>query len=216
MKPPLKPPVDWFSDPRLDALTPLTADESGRVFGHIASWSSCHTGFAGVCVRPPRSPSGYAYFHTGQVQTAEGDTVYVGRVTMRTTHPSLELSAAGASDHYAHTGMCAAVVRAGEDNFGIWHAGALLPHLSDLEIAEFRRHPPSGDWRTIRGHYELIGTLCVNLPGYPIQARVAAGVPVALVAAGMLRKRINSGVELQRLRAQVDPTGALAALVAQV
>ena len=46
------PPTDWFRRPDLDRLTPLTVSDSGRVFGHIAGWDTCHVGLPG-CVTPP-------------------------------------------------------------------------------------------------------------------------------------------------------------------
>lgn len=214
MKPPLKPPKSWFSAPRLDGPTALTVEASGRLFGHVAAWGTCHTGFPGVCVQPPPSRSGYAYFHTGQVETEEGQLLNVGRITLRTRHAELRYSAQEAAAHYDHTGYCAAVVRAGEDAWGIWHAGAFLPHVSDTDVAEFRRNPPSGDWRSVNGHLELIGTLCVNLPGYPVvRASAAHGEVRTLVAAGALRLTDEDYFfQLQRLRARVNPEGALEAL----
>jgi hypothetical protein len=217
MKPPLYPPGEWFDDPRLAEPTPMQVDRAtGRVWGHIAAWASCHTGYPSRCVPPPHSSPGYAYFHTGSVETAEGQVVHVGRVTMRTSHADQHLSAADASRHYDHTGFAAAVVRAGEDGHGIWHAGSLLPHVTEIDVAELRRHPPSGDWRIIAGRHELIGTLCVNVPGYPIpRAYVASGQVVALVAAGALAPWPPER-ELVRLLGRVDPAAAVRALAARV
>jgi hypothetical protein len=35
---PLTPPASWFENPKLQGPTPLTLDDDGRVYGHIAAW----------------------------------------------------------------------------------------------------------------------------------------------------------------------------------
>jgi hypothetical protein len=222
MEPPLYPPAEWFDDPQFDEPTEITVDRAtGRVYGHIAAWGTCHTGYPGSCLPPPHSTSGYAYFNTGTVETKEGGLLRCGRITMRTGHTDQHVGYAQAIAHYDNTGMAAAVVRAGEDAWGIWHAGALLPHVTEQDVAELRRHPPSGDWRTIAGHHELIGTLCVNVPGYPVvRARVAAGGVTTLLAAGapqlraLIRER-QAARELLDLVARADPAAAMRVLSAR-
>lgn len=184
---PVKPPAAWFTNPELDGPTPLTVTEDGRVFGHLATWRTCHTGVDAACVTAPKSRASYAYFHTGEVVTAEGEPVAVGRVTLGGGHADTRLGFQAAIDHYDNAGACVALVRAGEDKHGIWMAGALTPEADELKAAALRRHPPSGDWRRIGGNLELIGALAVNTPGFPVpRARVAGGAPQALVAAGAL------------------------------
>jgi hypothetical protein len=77
-------------------------------------------------------------------------------------------------------------VIAGEDQFGIWVAGALRPDITPAQIRAFRASSPSGDWRPINGRLELVAVCAVNVPGFPIARAIAAsgGVPGALVAAG--------------------------------
>jgi hypothetical protein len=181
------PPAEWFDNPKLDRPTPLTVTPEGRVYGHLADWRTCHTGFPGSCVTAPRSSAQYAYFHTGEVVTAEGEQVAVGRVTLGGGHADTRLGFQAAIAHYDDAGTCVAQVRAGDDKHGIWIAGSLVPGVDEVQVAALRRHPPSGDWRRIGGSLELIGALAVNTPGFPIpRARVASGVPQALVAAGAL------------------------------
>lgn len=184
------PPIEWFSDPQLTAPTALSIDANGRLYGHAASWDVCHIGIPG-CVTAPRSPTGYAYFLTGSVLTSSGDHVPVGRITLGTGHADLALGAGAAAEHYDNTGVCVADVAAGEDAHGIWLAGAVRPGVTDEQLRALRASPPSGDWRPINGALEMVGVLCVNVPGFPIprpRARVAAGVPQALVAAGAVPK----------------------------
>lgn len=184
------PPEEWFTDPGLTEPTPLTVTPEGRVYGHAADWSTCHIGLPG-CVQAPRSPSGYSYYMTGAVLTSDGNMLPVGRLTLGTGHADLSMNAAAAAEHYDDTGVCVADVAAGEDEHGIWLAGALRPGVTDEQIRALRASPPSGDWRPINGALEMVGVLCVNVPGFPIprpRARVAAGVPTAIVAAGAVRK----------------------------
>jgi hypothetical protein len=181
---PVVPPSSWFDNPKLDKPTPLTVDDDGRVFGHIAAWHVDHIGMS-FGTKPPRSKSNYAYFHTGVVRTDNGKDVPVGQLTLAGGHASLEASATEAVRHYDDTASAIADVHAGEDAFGIWVAGALRPGTSPEQIRALRASAPSGDWRPIKGQLELVAVCQVNVPGFPIaRARVASGAVMALVAAG--------------------------------
>jgi len=181
---PVTPPADWFADPKLDKPTPLTVDDSGRVFGHIAAWHVDHIGLQ-FGTKPPRSRSNYAYFHTGVIRADNGTDYPVGQLTLAGGHASLDASAAAAAKHYDDTASAIADVHAGEDRFGIWVAGALRPSAQPEQIRALRASAPSGDWRPIQGTLELVAVCQVNVPGFPIaRARVASGAVMALVAAG--------------------------------
>jgi predicted DNA binding CopG/RHH family protein len=181
---PMTPPTGWFENPKLDKPTPLTVDDDGRVYGHIAAWNVDHIGMANG-TRPPRSKSNYAYFHTGVVRTEDGSDVPVGQLTLAGGHASIEASAYEAAKHYDDTASAVADVHAGEDQHGIWVAGALRPGAEPEQIRSLRASAPSGDWRPIRGSLELVAVCQVNVPGFPIaRARVASGQVMALVAAG--------------------------------
>ena len=181
---PVVPPTEWFENPKLKGPTPLTVDDMGRVFGHIAAWHVDHIGMA-YGTKPPRSKSNYAYFHTGVVRTDNGTDVPVGQLTLAGGHASLEASAMEAVKHYDDTASAIADVHAGEDSYGIWVAGSLRPEAKPEQIRALRASAPSGDWRPIRGALELVAVCQVNVPGFPIaRARVASGAVMALVAAG--------------------------------
>ncbi len=181
---PVTPPRSWFDNPQLRQATPLTVDEDGRVFGHIAAWHVDHIGMS-FGTRPPRSKSKYAYFHTGVVRTDDNTDIPVGQLTLAGGHASLEASASEAARHYDDTGSAIADVHAGEDAFGIWVSGALRPGTSPEQVRALRASAPSGDWRPIKGQLELVAVCQVNVPGFPIaRARVASGAVMALVAAG--------------------------------
>lgn len=179
------PPRAWFDDPKLTKPTAVTVTEDGRIFGHVSDWKTPHIGFPGQFRFAPKSHTGYAYFHTGEIVT-DGGPVAVGRVTIGTGHASTAdgFGMRAAVEHYDNTGRQAAVVRAGEDKHGIWVAGAVVPGAN---VAELRRSPLSGDWRRIGGNLEMVGVLGVNTPGFPIpRALVASGEIQALVAAGVV------------------------------
>ncbi len=181
---PVVPPRSWFDNPKLNQATPLTVDDDGRVFGHIAAWHVDHIGMS-FGTRPPRSKSKYAYFHTGVIRTDDGKDMPVGQLTLAGGHASLEASAAEASRHYDDTASAIADVHAGEDAFGIWVAGSLRPGVTPEQVRALRASAPSGDWRPIKGQLELVAVCQVNVPGFPIaRARVASGAVMALVAAG--------------------------------
>ncbi len=181
---PVNPPSAWFTDPQLDSPTPLTVDDEGRVFGHIATWDTNHVGLSNG-VRPPRSRSNYAYFRTGLVKTIEGEDIAVGNLTLLGGHAPLDASAQLAVKHYDDTQSAVADVTAGEDQFGIWVSGGLRPHVTPEQVRTFRASAPSGDWRPINGTLELVAVCQVNVPGFPVaRARVASGAVMALVAAG--------------------------------
>lgn len=181
------PPAAWFEDPALDEPTPLTITADGQVYGHIATWGTCHLGRTDVCITPPHSVTDYAYFRTGEVVTADGSRVPVGVLTMNTGHADLTASAQETVAHYDHTGTQAMHLAAGEDAHGIWVAGALaVKELTHQALSVLRAAAPSGDWRRIGGNLELVGVLAVNTPGFPVprpRTLVASGQQLALVAA---------------------------------
>lgn len=199
---PVKPPSKWFANPKLPSLTPLTIDDNGQVFGHIAAWHTSHIGMAGG-VKPPRSKSNYAYYRTGIVKCDDNKMVDVGQITLTGGHAPINAGVQKAVQHYDDTASAIMDVAAGEDKFGIWVAGALRPDVSDAQLRSIRASSVSGDWRPINGKLELVAVCAVNAPGFPIpRARVASGAPIALVAAGIeplieiaMNDRIESSVE---------------------
>lgn len=185
---PVRPPREWFADPQFDGLTALTIDDDGRVYGHLAPWGSEHRGIPGA--EPPRSETGYAHFHLGAVRCEDGTDVPTGTLTIGTGHaPTRGISAHAAAEHYDHTGSAWADVRAGEDAYGIWVAGAVRPDVDEITLRRARGSALSGDWRRFApgAPLEMIAALSVNVPGFaiPRPSLVAScGEVVALVAAG--------------------------------
>lgn len=170
--PPL-PPLDWFRQPDLSELTPLTISDTGRVFGHIAGWGTCHIGLPG-CVTPPRSQSGYSDFHGDAQPTQEGVLLPVGVLVAGPRHADPQLAFHAAQAHYDDPAARVAKVVAGEDDHGIWVAGWILPEATEEARRIFTSSPVSGDWRWRAGSLELTAVCSVNVPGFPIpRARVA-------------------------------------------
>ena len=182
---PVVPPRSWFDQPKLDGPTPLTVTDDGHVFGHVAAWNTPHISPAMRGIEPPRSRSGYAYFHTGVLRTDAGDDVAVGQLTLAGGHADLHFSAKEAVKHYDDTASAVADVHAGEDEFGIWVSGAMRPGVTAQQVRVFRASAPSGDWRPIRGQLEMVAVCQVNVPGFPqARALTASGHTLAIVAAG--------------------------------
>jgi hypothetical protein len=169
----VRPPLEWFKAPDLDRVTPLTVSDTGRVFGHIAPWDQCHVGLPG-CVTPPSSVSGYSYFHQGEQTCQDGTVLPVGTLTVGGGHADAQMAWRPAQEHYDNVGAAVAKVIAGEDEFGIWVAGWMLPQATQAQVDAFRASPVSGDWRRIGGALEMIAVCSVNSAGFPVpRARVA-------------------------------------------
>jgi len=202
---PSRPPADWFTNPGFDEPTPLTITDDGRVFGHLAAWGTCHVGSERICLVPPSTACSYERFLIGNVPTADGSTAATGALTWGIEHADLSLSLIEAQAHYANSRHGWSDVMVGEDDHGIWTAGALRPGLTVDDVRILRALALSGDWRhdaRVR-NLELVAGLAVNVPGFPIpRAVVASGrtieqprpaahvgggsVQTALVASGLV------------------------------
>lgn len=217
---PTDPPAEWFDDPAFgaggvdprlvwDQLNsqwgcPLTVTEDGRVFGHGALWKTCYVGPMSGCMLPPRSLTNYAHYRVGAVRCPDGCEIPTGVLTMGGKHAALELGSRAAQTFYDETSAAVADLVTGEDEHGVWVAGALRPGVTAEQVRAIRASTPSGDWRRIGGNLELINFHLVNVPGFPVPRAVAAGadeegpsfvhvryesdVPVALVAAAGVAK----------------------------
>lgn len=187
---PVRPPAAWFQDPEFNGPSALTVTEDGRVLGHLALFHECHIGMSSQgCIEAAPSPTGYAYFRTGEIETDDG-RVAVGSITMDTGHAEHRrpVPVRDVLAHYDNTGTVVADVAAGHDAHGIWVAGALRPSVDDEQKRALCASALSGDWRRIGGSLELVAALAVNVPGFPVpRLLMASGQPEALVAAGHAR-----------------------------
>lgn len=188
----LRPLVSVFDMPALSGPTPITWDwKTGRVFGHVATWQTCHIGYAGVCVTAPRDESGhYAAFNRFPVETGDAGVIWAGRITVGGRHPELSLTAAATMAQYDGK-ITAADVRAYGDEYGIVVSGSIRPDLDAATRSVLDRRKVSGDWRETAAGLSLVEILALSPgprrhsePGFPIPGTFSrAGRQVSLTAA---------------------------------
>ena len=187
-----RPPVAAFTLPELDGPTPITWDwENGRVFGHIATWQTCHVGYADVCVTAPKDESGnYAAFNRFPVETEDAGVIWAGRITVGGRHAPLELAVSDTTVVYDGKTV-AAHARAYTDEYGIVVAGPIELPADSPHRAALDRRKVSGDWRETQDGLSLVEVLALSPgprahaePGFPIPGTFSrAGRQVALTAA---------------------------------
>lgn len=220
---PLDPPGDWFFRPEPDEATPLTVTDDGEIYGHIATWDTCHTGFINgewaQCITPPRSNTGYSRFHVGEIVTREGEHLPVGKLTVGTGHAPMQASSKAVRDHYDNTGSVAAFVRASDGKHGVWVCGATRSDMTPEQLRDLRANPPSGDWRAVDHNLELHAALAVPVPGFPVTrsqiALAASGdgmeiVALILTAGGKpeVEESIVTTLSAETLAAMIEGGGA--------
>jgi hypothetical protein len=207
---PLKPPREWFEKPEAREPTPLTFTADGQIYGHLATWDTCHRGYLNgtltECVKAPQSKTNYAEFYAGgRIETEEGDMIPIGRLTYDTDHAPLTAGARAAARHYDNTGSVGGFVTARDGEYGIWLAGTVRSDLSREGVRDMRANPPSGDWRLMNRNLELIASLAVPVPGFPVgQFNLAASgaggeiVVNALILTGLKQEDLEPPAELSR------------------
>ena len=216
---PLKPPAAWFDDPGLDELTALTVTDEGMIYGHAAPWDTCHIAIPDVCTTAPHSMTDYEFFHLKEVECEDGTRVQCGTITLDTGHAARGLSAQPAVAHYDDTGTAVADVVVGEDDYGIWIAGALRSDVDAEQARKLQGAVLSGDWRRVEfdtgeGSLELVALLAVNVPGFPVprtRAMVAAGDDGTLEVVTLTAAGIHAGTSDEERLEKVKVLGNLAA-----
>ncbi len=217
---PLHPPAAWFDRPadiptdrRLTLETNEDGTPTGRVYGYVALYDTCHAGAPG-CVTPPRqSPSNFEYAHQGQTQTAEGTLVATANIG-GSGHADLQASPEAAAAHYQeHISTQMMRVRYGADDNGIWFSGALWPDASELDVAHILASPVSGDWRWLNSWretdagYDFAGACFVSLPGFAManagQVAQAAGSMKTLAASAAWG--VSDGGDILAMYARAEP-----------
>lgn len=205
------PPREWFREPSdVSPLGALTVTDEGRVYGYVAPAGVRHRSFQQKSVYVPLRNVDYSRFHGGETIVADGGRVSTGNITMNCGHATtaVKLSGAKAAEHYDNTCSVVATACVGENEHGVWIAGALLP---DVDVAMVRRMMAcrlSGDWRTHldrHGWREFVAALLVPVPGFPM-ARVAPSVEIAEgeLVASSVPVRMLIGDQPLALRARVQ------------
>jgi hypothetical protein len=212
------PSASWFAHaPAQDGAYATRVESDGRIHGYVAEWGTCHIGFTGKCVSPPRSQCSYSRFATGTRTTVDGKLVPTGRVFIGGEHaPTTRGFAADkAVDFYATTSAAVADVSVHEDEYGIYVAGAVRPDATAKQIEALRASDLSPDWRSFSGEgLEMVAILAVNCSGFNVPGLVASargwtgefderGEITSLVASGAVyRSPVEARIE--RLEARVD------------
>lgn len=193
---PVAPPLAWFSPPESGIPTDkrITIEASGRAYGYIALKNQCHVGMPG-CVKPPLGAGAdYSMAHQGETLTAEGDIIKTAVIAGGTGHAPVDMATALVPQYYENMGDQLLRVRYGEDENGLWFAGALWPDVNELTVAKLRASSLSGDWRwhaayrNAAGQMSLMGACLVNIPGFPMDkgdpAAYSYGQSYAIAASG--------------------------------
>lgn len=187
--------ADYFRQMEFDGPTPMTIEEDGHIFGHLAKWDSCHIGYPEECTAPPRSMTNYAFFLTGEYLTDAG-RVPVGQITLGTGHATERMGMRAALAHYDNTGSAVADITVWEDAFGIAFSGKIREGVAEKDIRALMASPLSGDWRGVIVNggksMEMCAALAVNVQGFAVPRTTYAmdgDFQVSLVAAGVLEPK---------------------------
>lgn len=210
------PPAAWFAAP--DGSQKELVSPEGRVSGYVAQWEDVdgepmvHAGYAanGDVQRVPRGGS-YGYFHQANVVLTldDGSRVHPGLLTTDIGHGDASASADAQVAHYDNPRAAAAAVIVGEDDTGIWMAGAVLPDVMEdsARLTRLRMMPVSGHWVPTRLNrpMELIAVTAVPHPGFPQRTasdsyELAASIAAA---AGFHAMLVPEGA-LERIEGKLD------------
>lgn len=163
-------PGDDFFRPEPDEFCSWTVDEDGAVFGHLGLWSSCHTGFEGVCRTIPRSRSGYREFMQSGPLVEFGDgrrrQIETGPVFLAGGHVT-GLSPDEVAAAYGGVENTWADVRVIDGKLGPWVCGRIRPGLTEEQIHAARCSRISGHW--ING--ALYAIVSVNAEGFNVPGK---------------------------------------------
>lgn len=197
---PLEPPVEWFAPPtEMPKDAGCIVEPNGRVYGYLCHWNAVLMDGGKDRWTAPKSKHSYAFAHTGDTVCEDGTTIKTANLGGDAGHATKGQSIEDIQKFYENTQTQLARVRYGEDENGVWFAGACWPTITDLDIAKMRASARSGhwavigDWKDIRSGrqgYELVGACMVNIPGlkYARADRCASGVltlnPCHMAASG--------------------------------
>lgn len=192
------PPAEWFAEPTdVDVSGALTVTDEGRIYGMLAPANIAHRAFRNRRVEVPRGNVDYSRWMGGEAIVAGGGRVVAGPITMNCGHmpPHASADPGTRMEHYENTCSVVAQAAIGENDQGVWIAGALLPGVSAEQVSRMLACRLSGDWAPHpekSGWREFVAALLVPVPGFPMArsapstvrvadgALVAAAVPVRL------------------------------------
>lgn len=169
-----------FKNPKLSGPTPLTINEDGRIFGHVALWNSCYqygdgaNAFA-TCTKPPHSATNYSRFHLHRANLGGGESIPVGVLTYGEGHVA-KGGLKASQENYANVATQAAKVVAGEDEFGVWVSGEVLDSARE-NAHDILDSPLSAHWEPdadAANNLEMIAAHVVNVPGFAVRPIIAS------------------------------------------
>lgn len=171
------PPIEWFDEPHDEPeIGAITVTDDGRFFGYLAPKHVAHRGIRDKRVTVPMGNVDYGVWMNRVTIADDGrggfTRVATGPITMDCGHASASPRVVGAArrEHYDNSCSVVATVRVGENNRGVWIAGAVLPDVTPDQIRRMMACQLSGDWGPHRekpGKRELAGALLVPVPGFP-------------------------------------------------
>ena len=195
------PPVEWFERPPVPTIRGgVTITPEGRLYGFLAPRGMAHRGFDAI-IETPMGTVDYAAFMNKPAfavdATGEAVQLAAGNITMACGHaPPRRPNERVGPDHYDNSCSVAARIRIGEDDHGVWVAGALLPDVDADQVSRMLACELSGDWephRTRPGWHKFVAAHLVPVGGLPSEqpddtvrvrfrdgALVASSVPVHL------------------------------------
>lgn len=166
------PPMEAFTKPAEVHGLRVTEEAWGkRVFGYIGTRDTCHVGLPG-CTTIPSSHTEYAHFLRKEQITDDGTLIPVGVITVGGGHARPDGSVEMAMEHYDDPKCATARVFAGDDEYGVWVSGWVLPYADPVKVQQLSDLDVSGDWRRRGGNLEMIGLCVVNNPGFPVLRKV--------------------------------------------
>lgn len=198
--PPVLPPADWFADPGLFGPSPLTVTREGRILGHVALWAD----------GSPRSATGYANFHVGEIMCDDGQRVAVGRITIGSRPGGGGFSPIPTVALADDVRTAIAEVVAGNDKHGMWVSGAVVPDITPRQLSNVLAAEALCGWVSVNGGApELIAIgLVQRLDGdaASIEFDVEPDRATMLVASGTptVYARSATAAHLAVLSARVD------------
>lgn len=199
------PPPEWFNRPDdiPNAKGAFYIEQNGRVYGRLAPRNVAHRSFPGKRVTVPTGNVDYSrWMKKDGVMVASGGRCTAGPVTFDCGHADPSDPDYGARrEHYDNSCSVFSSVRIGEDDDGVWVAGALMPGVTGEQIARASMCQLSGDWQPHperRGMKEFIAALLVPVPGFPSSSGDNGG---NLTASGAPRRAL----------VEVEPDGCLVA-----
>jgi hypothetical protein len=165
---PQVPPAEWFQEP--DVIDGgLTVTDEGRVYGWLAPANVPYSGIQGN-FSVPMGNVNYSRWQNRVTVVDDGTRVMTGNITMGCGHgDTTSTNHQAVRDHYDNSCSLFARVAAGENQHGVWIAGALYPGVTGEQVARAMGLQCSGHWipSTAPGYsYDLEAALLVPVPGF--------------------------------------------------